>query len=321
VAEGPEGQVNISCKTCILACGSWINNKEVVERCFPQFAAAQKHMGVSPHTNPNYTGDGFKLVEGLDTEPDEKNFTLRLMGPMVMIRNEVLGSMSNSPFAMVVNQNAKRYICEPPQLRAGIFNAGLVQMEQPEGRAYILFDTNNLDAAIRENKERPPQGNFGIFGPPRYPDTLEEAEAQIRAEQEKGSSKLVVAETVEELAEQLGLEPQALREEIDRYNSYCERGFDSTCFKDSHFLVPMVRAPYYALRADLGTDGAFGGVLVNENMQALRKDGSLVEGLYVTGDFASGRFINQNGVKVQLLNDMSWALASGFLAGTNAVKA
>ena len=85
-------------------------------------------------------------------------------------------------------------------------------------------------------------------------------------------------------------------------------------------MIPFDRAPYYAVRAKLGTDGAFGGVLVNGDMQAYREDGSLIDGLYVTGDFASGRFINMAGVKVQLLNDMSWALASGFLAGTNVCR-
>ena len=68
------------------------------------------------------------------------------------------------------------------------------------------------------------------------------------------------------------------------------------------------------------TDGAFGGVRVNPEMQAYKSDGGLVEGLYVTGDFASGRHINMGGVKRQVLNDLSWAFSSGFLAGTNAGK-
>ena len=42
-----------------------------------------------------------------------------------------------------------------------------------------------------------------------------------------------------------------------------------------------------------------------------------MEGLYVTGDFASGRHLNMNGVKWQVLNDLSWAFSSGFTAGTN----
>ena len=83
-------------------------------------------------------------------------------------------------------------------------------------------------------------------------------------------------------------------------------------------MIPLTEGPFYALGGKLATDGAFGGVRVNPDMQAYRPDGSLVEGLYVTGDFASGRHIVMDGVKKQILNDMSWALSSGFMAGTSA---
>ena len=318
-AEGPDGSVLIHCQTCIIACGSWINNPEVVKKYYPDYYEASKHIGTSPHTNPNYTGDGFKLVEGLDVEEDEKNFTLRPMGPMVMSRSRVLGSMSNSPYMMVVNRKAKRYICEPSQIRLSIFDSGVIQMEQPEGEVFILFDSNNLEAAIRANKENPVQTK-PPFAPPSFPDTLEEAQNEIQESLKDGTKNEYIADTVEELAEKLGLDPAALADQVRIYNDSCRKGFDVQCFKDASYLVPMEKAPYYAIKADLGTDGAFGGILVNGDMQAYRKDGSLVDGLYVVGDFASGRFINMTSVKVQLINDMSWALASGFIAGTNAAN-
>ena len=317
-AEGPGGPVLIHCKTCIIACGSWINNPDIVKKYYPEFYEAQKHMGKSAHTNPNYTGDGFRLVEGLDVERDEKNFTIRLMGPMVMARNRVLSSMSNSPFAIAVNRNARRYICEPSQMRMGTFNSGLVQMEQPEGEVFILFDSNTLEAAIRDNRVHPAEAK-PPFEPVSFPESLEEAQEEIRDYLEKEKpGNIFSAESVEELAQKTGLDPSELAGQIEEYNQDCRNGFDRQCFKDSAYLVPLEKAPYYAMKAELGTDGAFGGVLVNGNMQAIRRDGSLVEDLYVVGDFASGRFINMTGVKVQLINDMSWALASGFIAGTQA---
>ena len=42
--------------------------------------------------------------------------------------------------------------------------------------------------------------------------------------------------------------------------------------------------------------------------------------LYLTGDAASGRHISLGGLKKQVLNDMSWALASGYVAGAAMAK-
>ncbi len=318
LAEGPDGIVRITCDTCILSCGSWINNPAIVQKYYPQLAAAQKHMGRSPHTNPAYTGDGFLIADKVEAERDEKNFTIRMMGPMVMSRSGVMANMSNSPFSIAVNTLGKRYICEPSQPRCGVFNSGLVQVEQPEGQVYILFDGNNLKAAIQDNLDHPKPPSPGIFGLPPLPTTAEDAAADIALALEREHKKTFSANTIEELAALIGVDPQALTQTVADYNRYCAEGFDGDCFKEAEYLVPFTQPPYYAIKAELGTDGAFGGVLVNGNMQAYRRDGSLIDGLYVTGDFASGRFVNMTGVKVQLINDMSWALASGFIAGTQA---
>lgn len=318
LADGPEDTVRIACRACILAIGSWINNEQVMSEICPQFLEARKHMGPSPHTNPNYTGDGFPIAQRVDAMLDKKNYCLRLMGPMVFSKSGVMANMCNSPFTLVLNTEGKRYICEPSQIRNGVFNSGLMMMEQPEGYAYIMFDSNNLEAAIRDSVEHPKPPAPGIFGLPALPATMEDAASDVQSVLESEEGKVFRADTVEELAVQMGMDSEALRATVDNYNRYCEEKFDRDCFKQPEYLVPCSKGPFYAVRSQLGTDGAFGGVKVNGDMQAYRSDGSLIDRLYVTGDFASGRFINMAGVKVQVLNDMSWALASGFLAGTNA---
>ena len=317
LADSPEGEVRVTCDTCIVAIGSWIHHEGIMKEVCPQFLEANKHMDPSPHTSPNYTGDGFQIAERVGAMMDKKNYALRLMGPMVFSKSGVMANMTNSPFTLAINTLGKRYICEPSQIRNGVFNSGLMMMEQPKGYVYILFDSNNLEAAIRDNVEHPKPPAPGIFGLPPLPATLDDAAADVEAV--LGKEPLVYrADTVEELAVQMGVDPQALCRTVAEYNAGCAEGFDRTCFKDRQYLVPCAKAPYYAVQAKLGTDGAFGGIQVNGDMQAYRADGTLIDGLYVTGDFASGRFINMAGVKVQVLNDMSWALASGFLAGTNA---
>jgi fumarate reductase flavoprotein subunit len=235
---------------------------------------------------------------------------------MVFSKSGVLSNMGNSPFTLAINTQGKRYVCEPSQIRNGVFNSGLMMMEQPQGYVYILFDSNNLAAALKDAQENPKPPAPGVFGLPPLPDTLEGAleELEQALAQEQGVFR---GDTPAELAEKMGVPVQALEETVEKYNRYCAEGFDRTCFKQREYLVPCDQPPYYAVRAKLGTDGAFGGVLVNGRMQAYRADGSVIPGLYVTGDFASGRFLNMAGAKVQVLNDMSWALSSGFLAGTN----
>lgn len=320
-AEGPDGPVRIGCRACVIATGSWINNREVMADFCPAFLKARKHMGLSPHTNPNYTGDALPIAEKVGALIDRDNFTLRVMGPMVQSRSGVMARIPNTPYNIAVNAEGRRYICEPSHIRAGVFNSGLVMLEQTQGVSFLLFDSNNLDAALRAQWADPQPDAPGLFGLPDWPQTMPDALQDIDAALSAEPDKVFRADSVEELAEKLGIDPAALCKTVDTYNAGCAEGFDGECFKQPQYLVPFTRAPYYAVRAELGTDGCFGGVKVNADMQAYRADGTLIDGLYVTGDFASGRFINMTNVKVQVLNDMSWALASGFLAGQNAADA
>jgi fumarate reductase flavoprotein subunit len=310
--------VEISCGAVILACGSWIRNEELVAKFYPQLAEAIPYMGESPHMNRAYTGDGLALAQAAGAKMDEKDVTIRMMGPMTMCRSRVMGDMSNSAFSIYVNGDGRRFVCEGSQLRMGVFDSGSVQLEQPKGAAFVIFDENTLRQTI-EHPELNPQPQLPMpFGASTFPATVEEAKADMIPALEKQDGVLFQADTVEELAQKIGVDPAALRETIDTYNDACEAGMDWDCYKPAQWLAPMNEAPYYAVKATLGTDGAFGGVAINENMQAQAADGGVVEGLYVTGDLASGRFISMAGIKKQIINDMSFALSSGYLAGTHA---
>ncbi len=317
VVQGQEGELRIRCRACILAIGSWINNPHIMAETFPEFLETRPSMDLSPHMNPNYTGDGFAFAQAVDAKSDKSNFTLRMMGPMVMNVGGVMAHMSQSPSSLLVDGQGHRFMCEASEARLGPFNSGLVMMEKTRGNAFIVFDTALLEQAVEENARNPQPNPNEAFGVPPLPLSMAEALEDLQAALTKAPDRCFRADSPEELAALLGIEPAELRATVDRYNRYCRDGLDAECFKEPQQLRPLTKAPYYAVRAKIGTDGAFGGIEVNEYMQALRADGFVIDGLYVTGDFASGRFINMTGVKVQLLNDMSWALASGFIAGSH----
>ena len=215
----------------------------------------------------------------------------------------------------------------------GFFNAGMVLMAQPKGTFYNIFDENTLAATIKlsrsgETFDVPPPVHTSTelgtgaarYSFPKFPDTMEEVYANINETLNSGEGGAFKADTIEELAKKIGVDPKTLNETVQTYNASCEAGRDRDYFKPAKYLVPLNKGPYYAVMGALGSDGAFGGVTVNHDMQACKEGGGLVEGLYVVGDAATGKHINLGGVKVQVINDSSWAFASGFISAGSACK-
>ena len=231
---------------------------------------------------------------------------LRLMGPLTMAPGMAISAISNHPYALEINLLGKRCTCKPSQVRMGVFRSGHLLAEQPEGISFVVFDQKTLEDAARDARENPPTGYGGFFGHPKFPedpmadlmDTIagkakmpfgppqeDDKQAPPKEEMEEGvtggaapmqgMNKLFRGETIEELAEKMGVPADALRATIWHYNDCCQAGFDDEFFKPVKYLVPL-KGPYFALRCNLGTDGAFGGVLVNSQMQAYARDGGLV---------------------------------------------
>ena len=354
VAENETGTYRVACKACILATGSWINNQEILEKVHPKYAKVDPGPIVKGgHRSSAYTGDGIALAKKAGAFIDYDSFVLRLMGPMAMVPGETLGAMCNHPYSLEINLEGKRWVCEPSQVRMGVFRSGHLLAEQPEGISFVLFDKNTMLKAAEDVKKNPPSGYGGFFGHASFPedpmrdmlDTLagkakmpfgppdedgnkkKEAPKEDKKEVEvtegaapmQGMNKLFMADTLEELAEKMGVPAEQLKKTVAHYNECCETGFDDEFLKPAKDMVPLT-GPFFALRCNLGTDGAFGGPLVNPDMQAYKDGGGLVEGFYVVGDIASGRFINDLGFKRQIINDLSWAFASGLIAGESAVE-
>ena len=317
IAKSVNGYVRVACKACILATGSWISNEEILKKCCPKFAGMKQWMNPSLHMNPNYTGDGIPIAEKAGAFVDYDSFCLRLMGPVHFSECKVFQAMAQSPYIITVNLNGKRYCAEPIGGHMATFEDGHVQIAQPHGQSFDIFDENTLAATFKL-----PRRSDADLGHPalNLPETMEEVYSGIEESFAKGDRNIFRADTLEELADQMGVNKENFLETVRKYNESCEKGFDWDFFKSKNTLVPINKPPYYGFAGQLFTDGAFGGVQVNPEMQVYKPDGGLVEGFYATGDFVSSRFINLGGVKRQVINDLSWAFSSGFLAGTAAAK-
>ena len=107
------------------------------------------------------------------------------------------------------------------------------------------------------------------------------------------------ANTLEELADEIGVDRRVLTETIARFNEGARQGVDPEFNrggreydnwlgdfhrKDGSFtLGPIEKGPFYAAPMVPGDVGTYGGVVTDENARVLREDGSVIEGLYATG--------------------------------------
>ena len=128
----------------------------------------------------------------------------------------------------------------------------------------------------------------------------------------------IIANSIEELAEGIGLPLDKVSASIERYNELCAKGHDDDFGKDSRRLFPVLNPPFYA--CPFGSAGmlvVMGGIEVNKKLQPLNADNQPIEGLYVGGNTQGGRYLVEYPVTVAGIS-LGTALTFGRMAGLNA---
>lgn len=118
-------------------------------------------------------------------------------------------------------------------------------------------------------------------------------------------SAVTTADTLEELAEAVGIDPAGLTSTVERFNEYATRGHDNdfdrghlpfarAAYGDPRYPHPnlgrLATGPFHALPLHvLGVGLSSLGLAVDGDARVLRRDGSAVTGLYATGNAAATR--------------------------------
>lgn len=131
------------------------------------------------------------------------------------------------------------------------------------------------------------------------------------------------ANTIAELAEQLDMDPEVLQATVTRYNEACANGVDEEFGKSQQNLDPLSgKGPFYAIKMTNYPYSTCAALDVNEKLEVLKTDGSIMEGLYAAGLDASGVLYSEKKPYVTYGGvDQGFAFTSGRLAGINAAEA
>jgi fumarate reductase flavoprotein subunit len=327
-AKDPGGTTFFNCKYCLVSSGNVINCGPLMQRCCPDYAQALvRRVG---HRLPSNSGDGVVMAEKAGIPIDYKSVCITYIG----ILQDPFAGFSTSGAArgdaLFININGKRFVNET-FADGDYYDFTWITRKQPKNTFYLVMDSKiltaeplpqvaidtsvnkggrNLEAGVPDPNEKVPATKISERG--KSPEELKKIASMT-------GRHVVIADTIEELADKLGMDRKTLVATVKRYNELCAKGHDDDYYKPAKYMLPVEKGPFYALNYFLAMDGANGGLAINENMQVMGHDGP-VEGLYAAGDTTGSRFTNHDGERIEIVNDMTWAVASGFLAGQNIGK-
>lgn len=124
------------------------------------------------------------------------------------------------------------------------------------------------------------------------------------------------AETIEEVAELAGIPEYTLKTTIEEYNKAVENGVDEEFGKDSEDMIPLTKAPFYAVKITPNTNGSFGGLVTDLETHVLNESNEPIPGLYAAGAVANSEYFY---LKYPVSgSSIAMGLTLGRVAGTKA---
>ena len=270
VARRDGEQLRVASKAVVIGTGGFGGNKEMLRKWVPGYQDSMPCLGV-PHE-----GDGIQMALRLGAGTEG-------LGHMQYEAPSTKGSLFlnlciREPGALIVNGRGRRFMDEA--LVDNPFESANALMRQPGKYSWTIFDESQRREILRKGKNK-------ALGP-LYEDQMRKPELFDNAIRPR-EGKIVVADSLEDLAESCGIDPAVLTGTVDEYNQAARAGRDPVFAKPRRFLTPLTEGPYYAIRGELGYLETMGGIRINEQMRVLADDGSeLARGLFAGGADAGG---------------------------------
>lgn len=187
-----------------------------------------------------------------------------------------LTNVVESPL-LYVNMNGLRFIDE--SLFSKTYRANAIA-RQKDRTAYVILDS----AGARFLEE---QGIADVGYMSRETNCLPGIEKIIQENAALGTPDVVMADTLEELADKCGIPAENLAKTVEEYNRFCDKGYDEQFGKDHRWLLPVRTDRFYALQVRLEGYGTVGGIKINENGEVCTDNDEVIPGLYAAGDCAN----------------------------------
>ena len=305
--QDPGGKIVIHARSVVLATGAFTRNKELMAQFQPLFYDDEGKEPVHIFTVPTDTGDGITMGMALGADVDYENRRVNLFGPMrhpypaASLTLALCGSGVN--FGSAGN-------CLAGATLDGHEVSDLVY--DPKRICWRIIDEKIALAAVDAALKDPPQSP-GMD----LPGFIRNWRQVIAEEAEDGA--VIMADTLEELAQKLGFDPAAFVADIAAANEATRNAPPKPAgpFGPAMDPMPVESGPFYALKLKLFHEDAVGGLATDASARVTR-DGTPIPGLFACGDTTRGVIIPGDvGVNYveMVFSALTMAFNSGYMAG------
>ena len=273
VAKSGDNYIQINAaKGVILATGGITQNPDML-RMWALPAAKTDQILYTP-VDGN-TGDGLKMGMWVGGAHQKTN-----QATMALPSSAAMGGQNSmdgrSITWMTVNLNGVRYIREDSP-GPNICHATL---PQPKSQGWSIYDGNWERDILVQNPSGLDFRNIPLTG--------EERNKAIEEDIKNGL--MYKADTLEDLAKQMGMPEKAFVDQVEKFNKYCESGVDEQYALPADKLFAIKEPPFYASRIRCGVLVVAYGLNVNNKTQVCNEDDVPIPGLYAIGNVQGNFF-------------------------------
>lgn len=261
VGKTSEGYIKFNAtKAVIVAAGDYQNNESLVRRYSPDIVPFQRKQ-------VNKTADGIlmNMAAGARMVPVNHAKTMHDMDAAPL-------GLTGCPF-MALDAEAKRFMNEDIPMESWDLSLQWNKDVDDPGHFFRIFD-NDFSA------------KYAVTVTPQA------LEAYIPGFQENpvgvytGLIDTHRADTLDELAEELGLPADQLKKSVEAWNQYCASGVDQEFGLAKAKLKPIDTPPYWGVRQWIRCSAINAGVEVDGNCRVLDENDEPIPGLYSVGSGA-----------------------------------
>ncbi|GIT16679.1 MAG: hypothetical protein CM1200mP38_3360 [Dehalococcoidia bacterium] len=175
----------------------------------------------------------------------------------------------------------------------------------------------------REVLKQPQRIAFQIFD--------EKTKHLLRDEYNIPQVSKVIADSIEDLAENIGISPTILTKTVSEFNnSIVDKTFNPTLLDQkrtegifppkSNWALPIDTPPYSAFAVTCGITFTFGGLRINSRSQVLENDDNPIDGLFAAGELVGGLFYHNYPGGAGLMAGSVFGRLAGECAAKDALK-